>query len=125
MRAEWTRWCKRSGFEVDGDDAVVTLADERRQRVRVQDEGEAGLLLRAIVARGATVDNLKTPALVAWRRNRTTKLVGFGMDTKGRLVGECWVPKAGLSEPEFVLYMRTIAQECDRLEYLLTGRDVE
>jgi hypothetical protein len=40
-------------------------------------------------------------------------------------VGEAWIPKAGLTESEFQLYVRTLAIEADRFEYALTGRDSE
>ena len=51
--------------------------------------------------------------------------MGFRIDHRGRVVGEAWVPKAGLSAAEFQLYLRTAAVECDRFEYVLTGRDAE
>jgi hypothetical protein len=40
-------------------------------------------------------------------------------------VGEALVPKAGLSTQEFQLYVRTVAVEADRFEFVLTGRDRE
>lgn len=46
-------------------------------------------------------------------------------DRRGRLVGEAWVPKAGLTGHEFQLYVRHLAVEADRFEYRLTGRDFE
>ena len=60
-----------------------------------------------------------------WLRNRATALVGFRIDSRGRLVGEALVPKAGLTAEEFQIYVRAVAVQCDRLEYLLTGRDQE
>ena len=33
--------------------------------------------------------------------------------------------RAGLTAAEFRLVVRTLAVECDRLEFTLTGRDVE
>jgi len=52
-------------------------------------------------------------------------LMGFRIDRRGRLVGEAWVPKAGLTGEEFQLYVRHLAVEADRFEYGLTGRDSE
>jgi hypothetical protein len=40
-------------------------------------------------------------------------VLGFRLDQKGRLVGEAWVPKAGLSRDEFLLYVKRVADECD------------
>jgi hypothetical protein len=41
------------------------------------------------------------------------------------LIAEAWIPKAGLTAEEFQLYVRTVALESDRFEYVLTGKDVE
>ena len=63
--------------------------------------------------------------LQLWQRNRTTSLVGFRIDARDRVLGETHVPAEGLTPAEFMLYLKTIAEECDRLEWVLTGRDVE
>lgn len=124
MPREWTRLCKGAGFAIDGDEIEVRFTDERHHRVRVDDEGDAFRVI-GVVARRGVVEGLENVALQAWRRNRSTQLVGFRLDDRGRLVGESWVPKAGLSGEEFATYVRQVAAECDRLEYLLTGRDTE
>jgi hypothetical protein len=111
-------------LSVDGDTVVVRFADERHQHVRVLDEGDS-LRVVGVVARRGVVEGLESIALRAWSRNRATQLVGFRLDDRGRLVGESWIPKAGLSGEELITYVRQVAAECDRLEYLLTGRDIE
>jgi hypothetical protein len=50
--------------------------------------------------------------------------VGFRFDHRDRLIGECILPLAGLDAEEFALCARAVAAECDRYEYLLTGKDV-
>ncbi|WP_441286821.1 YbjN domain-containing protein [Sorangium sp. KYC3313] len=124
MAREWTRLCKGAGFAIDGDEIEVRFADERHHRVRVDDEGDAFRVV-GVVAQRAEVQRQENLALRAWRRNRSTQLVGFRLDDRGRLVGESWVPKAGLSGEEFAAYVRQVAAECDRFEYLLTGKDTE
>lgn len=124
MRPDLVRLCRSAGLEVSGDTINVRFEDDRRHRVQVHDTGEA-LRLVAVVARPAVVQALDSPALLAWRRNRSVQLVGFRLDDRGRLVGESWVPRAGLTGEEFAFHVRRVAAECDRLEYLLTGRDVE
>lgn len=124
MAREWTRLCKGAGFRVDGDTIEVRFAEGRHQHVRVLEEGDS-LRIIGVVARRGVVEGLENVALRAWNRNRSTQLVGFRLDDRGRLVGESWIPKAGLSGEELATYVRQVAVECDRLEYLLTGRDVE
>jgi hypothetical protein len=42
--------------------------------------------------------------------------VGFKIDGRGRLVGEAWVPPAGLNREEWSVYVRAVARACDRVE---------
>jgi hypothetical protein len=122
--AEWPQLCRAKDLLVDGRYVDVVFADQRRHRVSVADEGEA-FRLSAVVVRQAFVRSTPELAIRAWRRNRATTLVGFQIDERGRLVGEALVPMPGLTADEFQLYLRAVAAECDRFEYLLTGRDVE
>jgi hypothetical protein len=127
VTTEWAALCAAPDFALEDAAIVVRFADDRTQRVSVTDDGTAFVLCsfvarRAAVASIAGIDDL---ALRAWQRNRTVALVGFRVDARERLVGEAWVPKAGLSAAEFQLAVRTVAAECDRLEYILTGRDTE
>jgi len=109
---------------VDGDSVVVTLPGPRQQRIDVEAGSEA-IELRSIVARRAVVETLDDPGLAAWHRNRAVNLVGFRLDDRGRLVGETWIPCAGLTTAEFLVYVREMAAACDLFEFQLTGKDRE
>jgi hypothetical protein len=102
----------------------VKLEDGRQHRIAVEDQGDA-YQLTAIVVRQAVVASLPDVPVQAWLRNRATVLVGFRIDRQRRLIAEAWVPKAGLTAEEFQLYLRKLAAEGDRFEYVLTGRDAE
>jgi hypothetical protein len=102
----------------------VRFEDGRRHRVTIEDCGDQ-YRLSAFVVRQAVVNRMPKLAMNAWSRNLSTPLVCFLIDRRGRLVGEAWVPKVRLCADEFQLYVRTLAVECDRYEYVLTGRDVE
>jgi hypothetical protein len=84
-----------------------------------------GFELSAVVARRSIVNVLEQVALAAWVRNRASNLVGFRIDNRGRLVGESWVPGAGLTRDEFLFHVRNLAAACDLFEFQLTGRDRE
>ncbi len=124
MAAEWLRYCRAKDLTVTEPHVHVRFADERRHRVTVEDEGDA-YLIRGFVVRQAMVRLIPDLPIQAWIRNRATQLVGFRIDNRLRLVAEAWVPKPGLTPEEFQLYVRTVAAECDRFEYILTGRDTE
>src|SRR5262249_960005 len=123
--SEWQRMCRGvEGLSVDGTSVVVSFANERRHRVEVHDCGDTYQLM-GIVARPAALEGIPDVAIRVWERNRATPLVGFRRDQKGRLIGDAWIPKAGLRREELLLYVQHVAAECDRVEYLLTGKDRE
>jgi len=123
--SDWREFCRRSAeLAVDGDGVVVTFENQRRHRLDVRETDET-YVLTGVVARQAVFAEVPDAALRAWKRNRSTQLVGFRVDRKGRLMGEAWVPKAGLERAEFLLYVMRVATECDLFEYHLTGKDRE
>lgn len=59
------------------------------------------------------------------QRNRSLDLVGLRIDERDRLVAQAWLPAVAITPEEFAVYVRTVAAEADRLEFWLTGADVE
>jgi len=121
---DWQRFCTGAGLTVDGDQVAVSLDDGRRHTVAISEHSD-GYRLAAIVARAAVLSRVVDAPIRIWRWNRETHLVGFRIDRRRRLAAEAWVPKPGLSSEEFQLYLRSVAAEADRFEFVLTGRDVE
>lgn len=124
MVAKWSKYCSSPDLVVDGAHVDVAFNDNRSHRITVN-ENDDEFLFRAFIVRQSVVSSLPDLPTQIWLRNRAISLVGFRIDRKGRLVGEAWLPKAGLTADEFQLYVRTVAVECDRFEYILTGRDAE
>ncbi len=124
MVVDWFRLCRAKDLKPSGDQIDVEFISGRRHLVSIIDDGSA-LRLEGMVARRAVVAEHDDIAIVVWTRNRTTALVGFRIDDRGRLVGGTVVPKVGLTAKELQTCVRTVAAECDRFEYLLTGRDIE
>lgn len=123
MSADWRRLSASIGVRVTGECLEVSFDDGRRQVVEVDDSVAGHVRLWSLVAPARDVRQMDEPRLHAWRRNRVTELVGFRLDARGRLIGEVYVPTAGLTVAEWDLYVRSLARACDRTEYLLTGRD--
>jgi hypothetical protein len=124
MPADWRLLCAGPRIEIDGDDVVVGFENGRKHRVRIR-ETETAFEMHAIVAKAAAVRDVADLPVRIWRHNRAAQLVGFRIDTRGRVYAEGWVPKAGLTREEFQLVLGRVAAESDRFEFLLTGRDVE
>ncbi len=124
MATEWRRFCKPRDLAVDGGEITVQLAEGRHHVISVE-ETDDGLRLLGIVTKQARTSEIENLLPIIWEKNRALQLVGFRVDRRGRLVGEVLVPRAGIDADEFQLCVRTLAAECDRMEYLLTGKDVE
>jgi len=122
---DWARLCAGAkDIRVDGNAVIVSLGQMRQHRVDVSAEGDS-IELTSVVARRGVVEQGKDTAIAAWQRNRGASLVGFRIDKGGRLLGEAWVPGAGLTADEFQFYLRSIAAACDLFEFQLTGKDRE
>lgn len=127
MPTDWRRLCREAALKVEDSTIRVRFADGRSHSVSVEgDPDAADLRLWAVAAPPSAVKGAgENPQLVAWTRNRASDLVGFKVNGRGRLIGEAWVPTAGLDAEEWAIYVQAVARTCDRLEYLLTGRDEE
>lgn len=123
MATDWRKLARAAAIKLDGEEMIVELAASRRHIVRVTEDVDH-LRLWGVVATPSRIDDLARETQRAWEHNRRDSLVGFRFDGRDRLVGECLVPVAGLTADELATYARAIASECDRYEYLLTGRDI-
>jgi hypothetical protein len=124
VSVDWRELSKVAGFEVEGDRVRISVG-ARWQVVRVETD-EGGVRLWSTVARARQVDELR-PDIInrIGEQNRLSELMGFRIDRRGRLIGEAWVPAAGLKADEWDFYVGTLAEACDRLEFVLTGKDRE
>ena len=99
----------------------------RRQIVHIQCEGDHYVLTSVVLGPARTAQYLKEPSELAelvWRRNRRTDVVNFTFDRQRRLIGRIEHPYETLDPEELYFYLSRLAIECDRMEYVLTGRDV-
>ena len=100
MADEWWMLCQTEDIIVENLHVNVKFGDDRRHRVTINEEDDA-YVPSALVVGQAMAQSLPNLAMQASLWNRTTSLVGFRIDKRGRLIGEAWVPKAGLDASEF------------------------
>jgi len=123
--SDWQTFCRGSKDMIpDGKVIAVVIGDGRQQKVRVE-AGVGVFELTSVVLRADALKDIPDAALRAWRRNRTTHLVGFKVDQKERLVATAWIPTPGVTAVEFVSQVRRLAREADLFENQLTGADRE
>lgn len=115
---------ERSGARVD----VELWENGRHQKVHLDRKGES-YRLWSVVAGASFVtqddDAWRSLAYRAWRKNGMKEIVTFSFDRQHRLIGVIDQPSATFDREELVLYMNTLARECDRFEYKLLGKDQE
>ena len=124
MATDWRSMCAATRMEIHGDEVVVQFENAREHRVRVVETPDT-FEIHAIVARVAAIRDVADLKPRIWRHNRASQLVSFRFDARGRLTAQGWVPKAGLTPEELQLIVRRVAAESDRLEFILTGKDLE
>jgi hypothetical protein len=106
------------------DVAVVTFGSQRTQKIRLRARDDHYIFSsRVLGRRRAEHYSWDTLARLVWPRNRRTPLVTFMLDERSRLIGRIEHPRVTLNPPELRAILLHLARECDRLEYLLTGRD--
>jgi hypothetical protein len=107
--------------------ARVELGGGRSQAVRIERDGD-GYVFTSVVLGAARADEHRQdlPALAnrLWQRNRQTDVVNFTFDRHNRLIGRIEHPANTLDAEELFFYLSRLAIECDRLEYLLTGKNI-
>lgn len=124
MATDWRSMCDAQRMTVDNDDVIVKFDNGRQHRVHVVETDDT-LEIHAIVARAAAVREVPELPQRLWIHNRAAQLISFRRDTRGRVAAHGWIPKAGLTAEEFRLIVQRVAAGSDRLEFILTGRDVE
>lgn len=121
---------RRAGYAPTKDgDVVVELDGGGSQRISIElHAGGTALRAHSTIATGrvlreAAADD--SPWRYAWERNRLSDLCGFTLDSRGRLVGETWIPLVGLTPEEFAVYVTELARISDWHEFRLTGEDIQ
>lgn len=126
----YLRALDRSQFDVAGTTVTCWFGSKgqsRRHAVRLT-EAEGEIRFDATVATAKTVNAMAAngdPDIWAWRRNRASHVVGFRIDGQQRLLAEAVAPLVELTQGEFVTYLTAVAAEADRMELVLTARDVQ
>ena len=100
----------------------IPIGENRHHSIKVE-EREDGYWLSGIVLKRQHQKSRGKLSILIWKRNRAANLAGFRFTKKGDIIGECFVPKAGLTKEEYDFCLSKLARECNRMEYVLTGED--
>lgn len=117
---------RERNWQLEDRGLVVPLPDGRHQRIRLERDGTDYVFTAVVIGTQRVTrsnDGWRRLAHLAWQRNAEHELVTFGFDHRDRLVGRVRHPAEHLDPQELELYIDALSRECDRFEYLLTGRD--
>ena len=119
---------RKQAWEVHDDQIRVEVrGGSRRQIIAIKRRDHLYVFTSVVLGtRGVTKDVRRWRRLVrlVWERNARHQLVTFRFDRRDRLVGQIQHQANFLDPKELELYVNMLARECDRLEYLLTGKDL-
>ncbi len=110
---------KRNGDEVQ----IVLSRTLRSQTVQIARHKERYVLSSVIAHMSAVNENRRSLAFRLWRRNSLKAVVTFVIDQQERVIGLIDLPTESARRDELKFYLESLARECDRLEYILTGTD--
>jgi hypothetical protein len=109
---------------LEPDHVLVIFPSGRTQKILLDAHDDSYVFTSRIIGRRRVTHMSWTElARLVWPRNRRTPLVAFMLDPRDRLIGRIDHPAATLDPPELQAILLHLARECDRLEYLRTGRD--
>ena len=115
-RLPWRRDGRRVrvSFVRNGRSQIVRLSRRRDRYV-----------FSSIIARATAVnESRRSLAFRIWRRNALKPVVTFTIDHWEQVIGLIDQPVGSMHAKELKFYIETLARECDRFEYILTGADV-
>ena len=111
------RW-KRRGKQVR-----IRLSSGGRSHVVHVARKKDSYVFWSVVAAHAAGQDRRALARRIWRRNALKPVVMFTIDSRDRIIGRIDQPVESLHAREIEFYLETLARECDRFEYVLTGTD--
>jgi hypothetical protein len=117
--------CSSLRLQYKAGQARISLPNGRSQTVAICRDGQWYRMSSAVLGAVETARVIGDDHSFwwTWQRNAHTDLVNFTLDKQGRLVGRVDQLAATMQEDELLFAISRLAIECDRLEYLLVGRD--
>ena len=118
VAVERLSWCRK------GRQVRISLSrNGRSQIVRLARRRDRYVFSSVVVPVSAVNEDRRALAYRLWRRNALKAVVTFTIDHRDRVVGLVDQPTESVHAKELKFYVETLARECDRLEYILTGTD--
>jgi hypothetical protein len=111
-------------LRVEPGRATVEFPNGRTQEIRIDVSDDRYTLTSRVMGKARVEQQgLDRLAALVWDRNPTSDIVEFTFDLQSRLIGRVEQLRDTLDRQELLFAITRLAEECDRFEYVLTGRD--
>ena len=111
-------------WQRDGNRVTISFTRNGRSQVVHLARRDDRYRLYSVVARADDVnEDRRLLAFRIWRRNGLKPVVLFMLDGRDRVIGLIDQPVSSMQVRELRFCLETLAMECDRFEYILTGGD--
>ena len=111
-------------WQRDGNRVTIYFTrNGRSQAVHLARKDDRYRFYSVVVHADEVKEDRRLLAFRIWRRNGLKPVVLFMLDDRDRVIGLIEQPVASMHTRELGLYLETLARECDRFEYILTGDD--
>ena len=115
---------ERLPWQRDGNRIRISLSrNGRSQIVRLARRKDRYVFSSVVAHASAVNEGRRSLAFRIWRRNALKAVVMFTVDRRERVIGLIDQPIESVHTKELKFYLETLARECDRFEYILTGAD--
>ena len=115
---------ERLPWQRDGNRIRISLSrNGRSQIVRLARRKDRYVFSSVVAHASAVNEDRRWLAFRIWRRNALKAVVTFTIDHRERVIGLIDRPIESVHPKELKFYLETLARECDRFEYILTGAD--
>lgn len=117
---------ERLPWQRNGNRVRISFSRSGRSQIVRFARRKGRYLFSSLVARAGDVkEDRRSLAFRIWRRNALKPVVTFTIDRWERVIGLIEQPIESMHAGELRFYLETLARECDRFEYILTGTDVQ
>jgi len=120
------RLCEVCGneFRLQNNRVIVEFPEmQRKQKILLGRKKNLLVMSSVVIKLDPEKETLQPLVCQIWRKNALLSLVSLSIDSRHRVVGKISVLYDSVTEENLAFYLRSLARECDRFEYVLSLED--
>ena len=120
------RLCEVCGneFRLQNNRVIVEIPEmQRKQKILLGRKKNLLVMSSVVIKLDPEKEALQPLVCQIWRKNALLSLVSLSIDSRHRVVGKISVLYDSVTEENLAFYLRSLAREGDRFEYVLSLED--